>query len=158
MLLKIYYAFKYSIFLLNVILLITLFFYLKKLQIFKEVKENLKNRGFIKPIEGFNVKKWKKIEKLLNEPYPVSLKLAVLEAYGLVKEALKNLGYKGDDFKEIINQLKDQGFKNLEILKQTIENVEKIVNEKDSSITQLEAKHLCFILKKFYNDLYSLFI
>ncbi|MGC8880873.1 MAG: hypothetical protein ACP5OX_01195 [Minisyncoccia bacterium] len=135
-----------------------LIYYFRKLNLLKEWKENLKNKGFIKPFQAVKNKKWLKIEKLLAEEFPVSWKLAVIESGELVFNALKNLGYKGNNFKEISNQLKDQNFQNLEILKQAFENLEKLLKNNKAEITQAEAKNTYLIFKKFYSDLFSAFI
>lgn len=158
MLLKIYYFVKYLSLIGSIILFIMLIYYFRKLKLFREWKENLKNKGFIKPFQTVQNKKWLKIEKLLKEEFSSSWKLAVIETRALVFEALKNLGYKGNSFQEISSQLKDQGFQNLEILSQAFEISEKLLKDPKAQINQSEARNTYLILKKFYNDLFSMFI
>ncbi len=68
------------------------------------------------------------------------------------------MGYKGENFKEIISELKDQGFQNLEIFEEAVNFTDKLIENPKLEVTQLEAKRIVFILKKFYHDLLSLII
>lgn len=157
MILKIYYFIKYFSLIGSLILLIMLVYYFKKLRLFQEWKENLKNKGFIKPLGETKKTKWLKIEKLLLEEYSSSWKLAVIEAGRTVKEALENLGYKGN-FKEIIDQLKDQGFQNLDILLKAFETYDNLLKNEKAQIEQKEARNTYLVFKKFYSDLFSMFV
>ncbi len=156
-LLKIYFLIKYFCFGGIIFLLIMIFYYTKKLKVFEEWKESFKNRGFIKPLTK-KEKKWLEVEHLLKENYSSSWKLAIIEAYTLVLEALKILEYKGRNFKEIKEQLKEQGFRNLDILENAFLKAEDLIKNSQKEISQNEAFQIVFILKKFYNDLFSLFI
>lgn len=158
MILKIYYFIKYLSLIGSIILFILLIYYFRKLKLFKEWQKKLENRGFIQPLKNLKNKKWLKIEKLLLEEFPASWKLAVIEARELVIEALKNLGYKGKDYKEIMIQLKDQRFQNLDILSSAFEFSENLIKDSKINITREEARKFYLIFKKFYNDLFSMII
>ncbi|HPC31075.1 MAG TPA: hypothetical protein PK119_01265 [Candidatus Paceibacterota bacterium] len=158
MFLKIYFFLKYFSLIGSLILLVILIYYFRKLKIFQEWRDSFKEKIGIGPIPKAKNKQWLKVEKLLSEEFSSSLKLAVLEARKIVYEALKNLGYKGENFKEIINQLEDQGFQNLDIFEEAVNFTDKLIENPKIEVTQIEAKRIVLIFKKFYQDLFSLII
>lgn len=158
MLLKIYFFLKYFSLIGSLILLVILISYFRKLKIFQEWRESFKEKMGIGPLPKAKNKKWLKVEKLLSEEFSSSFKLAIIQAREIVLEALRSLGYKGENFKEIISELKDQGFQNLEIFEEAVNFTDKLIENPKLEVTQLEAKRIVFILKKFYHDLLSLII
>jgi len=158
MFLKVYYFLKYFCFFGSFILLGFVIYYFKKLELFKEWKKELKEKFGVLPLPSVKNKKWQKIEKLLKEEFPSSWKIAVIEALEIVKEALKSLGYKGKNFSEILEELKNQGFRNLEILEEGIKYAQLLIDNPQKEISLNEARKNVLIFKKFYEDLLSTII
>lgn len=158
MFLKVYYFLKYFCFFGSFILLGFVIYYFKKLELFKEWKKELKEKFGVLPLPSVKNKKWQKIEKLLKEEFPSSWKIAVIESLEIVKEALKSLGYKGKNFSEILEELKNQGFRNLEILEESIKYAQLLIDNPQKEISLNEARKNVLIFKKFYEDLLSTII
>lgn len=158
MLLKIYFFLKYFSLIGSVILLAILIYYFRKLKIFQEWRNRFKEKMGIGPLPKVKNKRWQRVEKLLSEEFSSSFKLAAIEAREIVLETLKSLGYKGENFKEVINELKDQGFQNLEIFEEAVNFTDKLIENPKIEITQIEAKRIVLIFKKFYQDLLSLIV
>lgn len=137
-------------------LLIGIIYYFWKLRLFTKLAERWQNLVGIAPafsLSGKSQKEWKKIDKLLKEPYQSSWKLAVLKAEAIVKKTLNFMGYAGDDFTKILEELKFRGYQNLEVLFQLHNIREKIIEDKNFSLSQDRAKEIVHIYKKFWNEL-----
>jgi len=158
MFLKIYYFLKYFCFFGSFILLGFVIYYFKKLELLKEWKKELKEKFGVLPLPSVKNKKWQKIEKLLKEEFPSSWKIAVIESLEIIKETLKSLGYKGKNFSEILEELKNQGFRNLEILEESIKYAQLLIDNPQKEISLNEARKNVLIFKKFYEDLLSTII
>jgi len=137
-------------------LLIGIIYYFWKLRLFTKYAERWQNWWGIFPVfslSGKSQKEWKKIDKLLKESYQSSWKLAVLKAEAIVKKTLNFMGYAGDDFTKILEELKFRGYQNLEVLFQ-IHNIRgEIIEDKNFSLSQNRAKEIVSIYKKFWNEL-----
>ena len=131
-------------------------YYFWKLHLFTKWIESWKNWWGIVPVfslSGKSRKEWEKIDKLLKEPYQSSWKIAVLKAEAIVKKALNFMGYAGDDFIKILDELKFRGYKNLEVLLQLHSIREEIINNNNFSLDQKRAKEIINIYKKFWDEL-----
>lgn len=152
----IFLYFKFLCVLLIIILLIGIIYYFYKLHIISQWIEKWQNLWGIVPVYSLsakNRKEWKKIEKLLEEPYESSWKLAVIKAEEVVKRTLNLIGYVGNDFKKILEKLKFRKYKNLEILYQLHDIREKIIRDKKFALSQNKAKEIVRIYKKFWEEL-----
>lgn len=137
-------------------LLLGIVYYFWKLRLFTKWAERWQNWLGIVPVfslSGKSQKEWNKIDKLLKEPYQSSWKLAVLKAEAIVKKTLNFMGYAGDDFTKILEELKLRGYQNLEILFQIHDIRGKIIEDKNFSLGQNRAKEIVRIYKKFWNEL-----
>lgn len=137
-------------------LLIGAIYYSWKLRLFTKWIESWRNWWGIVPVfslSGKSRKEWKKIDELLKEPYQSSWKLAVLKAEAIVKKTLNFMGYAEDDFTKILDELKFRGYQNLEILFELHNIREKIIGDKNFSLSQNRAKEIVHIYKKFWEDL-----
>jgi len=137
-------------------LLIGIIYYFWKLRLFTKYAERWQNWWGIFPVfslSGKSQKEWKKIDKLLKESYQSSWKLAVLKAEAIVKKTLNFMGYAGDDFTKILEELKFRGYQNLEVLFQ-IHNIRgEIIEDKNFSLSQNRAEEIVRIYKKFWDEL-----
>jgi hypothetical protein len=158
MFLKVYYFLKYFCFFGSFILLGFVIYYIKKLELFEEWKKELKEKFGVLPLPSVKNKKWQKIEKLLKEEFPSSWKIAIIESLETITETLKSLGYKGKNFSEILEELKNQGFRNLEILEESIKYAQLLIDNPQKEISLNEARKNVLIFKKFYEDLLSTII
>ena len=137
-------------------LLLGIVYYFWKLRLFTKWVERGQNWWGIVPVfslSGKSQREWKKIDKLLKEPYQSSWKLAVLKAEAIVKKTLNFMGYAGDDFIKILEELKFRGYQNLEILFELHNIRGKIIEDKNFSLGQDRAKEIVRIYKKFWNEL-----
>jgi len=127
-----------------------------KLRFFSKYVEKWQNWWGIVPVfslSGKSRKEWKKINQLLKEPYQSSWKLAVIKAEAVVKKTLSFMGYPEDDFVKNLEQLKFRNYQNLDVLLGLHNIRERIIGDKNFSLTQDRAKEIVFIYKKFWNEL-----
>jgi hypothetical protein len=138
------------------ILFIGIIYYAKKLNLVSKKLEEIRNWFGINPFLSSSSKsrrQWNEIGELLEETYQSSWKLAVIKSDALVEKFLKQLGYQGQKFEELIASLKSRGYQNLEILQGTHQVCEEILNNKDYSLSQKEAKNIISIYKRFWDEL-----
>jgi hypothetical protein len=136
--------------------LIGIIYYTRKLNIVSKKLEDIRNWFGVNPFLTSSSKsrrQWEEIENLLEEPYQSSWKLGVVKADALVENFLKQLGYQGQKFEELLESLKSRGYHNLEILRGTHQVCEEILSNKDYSLSQKEAENIVAIYKKFWNEL-----
>ena len=156
--------FKILALILCVISLIGIIYYVRKLKVISKWKEKWQEWWGISPSmvsTNRSRKEWQKIEKFLAEPYESSWKLAVIQAEAIVKKTLNVIGYSGsrinnqnkDDFLNILGELKLRNYQNLEILCQLHQIRQKIIEDKNFSLTQSKAKEIAGIYKKFWEEL-----
>jgi hypothetical protein len=136
--------------------LLGIIFYARKLKIVSKKLENIRNWFGVNPFLSSSSKsrrQWKEIEELLEETYQSSWKLAVIKSDALVENFLKQIGYQGEKFDELLESLKLRGYQNLEILRGTHQVCEEILNNKDYSLSQNEAKSIVSLYQKFWKEL-----
>jgi len=136
--------------------LLGIIFYARKLKIVSKKLENFKNWFGINPFFSSSSKsrrQWSEIENLLEEPYQSSWKLGVIKADALVENFLKQLGYQGQKFAELLEALELRGYQNLKILRGTHQVCEEILSNKNYSLSQNEAKNIISIYKRFWDEL-----
>jgi hypothetical protein len=138
------------------LLFIGIIYYARKLKIVSKKLENIRNWFGVNPFLSSSSKsrrQWKEIEELLEETYQSSWKLAVIKSDALVENFLKQIGYQGEKFDELLESLKLRGYQNLEILRGTHQVCEEILNNKDYSLSQNEAKSIVSLYQKFWKEL-----
>ncbi|MDD3491823.1 MAG: hypothetical protein PHG13_02595 [Candidatus Pacebacteria bacterium] len=145
------------------IFLIGIVYYIKKLKIISQWKESWQEWWGIIPsmiTTSKSHKEWQRIESFLAEPYESSWKLAVIQAQGIIKKTLNSIGYSGqggdkdkDDFEQILEELKARNYQNLEILYQLHQVRQRIISDKNFSLSQSKAKEMVGIYKKFWEEL-----
>jgi len=136
--------------------LIGIIYYARKLKIVSKKLENIKDWFGVNPFlssSSRSRRQWKEIEELLEETYQSSWKLAIIKTDALIENFLKQLGYQGEKFEELFETLKLRGYQNLEILRGTHQVCEEILNNKDYSLSQNEAKNIVSIYKRFWDEL-----
>jgi len=136
--------------------LIGIIYYAKKLNIVSKKLEDIRNWFGVNPFLTSSSKsrrQWEEIENLLEEPYQSSWKLGVVKADALVEKFLKQLGYQGQKFEKLLETLKLRGYQNLEILRGTHQVCAEILNNKNYSFSQKEAKNIVCIYKRFWDEL-----
>jgi len=110
------------------------------------------------PLQSLQVnKEWAAIENYLKEPYPSSWKIAVLEAGALVEKLLIKLGFKVNDWANVLKALENMGLRNLSILNEAHEVQTKILLGPNYNLNIKEAERIVAIYKKFWHDLITLF-
>ena len=158
-LLPYYYFFKYTILALDFLLLCGIIYYIRKLKVIQNFAKSLKEKFGINPLVPSGARrKWRDIELLLKEPLSSSWKLAVVQASTFVLQTLRNLGYSGDNIEEILAHLETQKYRNLNLIREIYQVKERILQDREFSITHSEAQRMVFILKKFWQELISEFI
>ena len=154
--LLILYYLKLISLILILVFLIGIIIYSKKLKVFAKKIRNIKDWFGINPLRGSSSKSrrdWKEIQNLIEECYQSSWKLAVIKADALIENFLKQLGFSGNNFAELLESLKLRGYQNLELLKGTHQVCEEILSNKDYNISQKEALHIIAIYKRFWDEL-----
>lgn len=154
-----YFLFKYSILISIVALLGGIMYYIKRLNLPIKLQENLKEKLGIRSFLPTGItRRWNKIDSLLKEPYSSSWKLAVLQATSLVEQTLRNLGYKGETLKDFLQTLQIQKYRHLDLIEDIYQIREKIIQEKDFTLSKEEAVKIISLLRKFWQDVISQFI
>lgn len=150
------YYLKIVSFILIPFLIIGIVFLVKKLKIISKKIENLKNWFGVNPFlvsSSKSKRQWLEIENLLEEPYQSSWKLSVIKADALIENFLKQLGFSGKTFSELLESLKLKGYQNLQLLQGIHQVCEEILNNKEYNLSQKEAKNIVEIYKRFWNEL-----
>ena len=100
------------------------------------------------------LKEWKKVKELFNRGSLSDLKLSIIEADKLLDEVLTNfLGFKEGTLKEKLEHLPKEQFPELEELKYAHFIRNKIVHEKNFSLSRREAKVIISIYENFFRSL-----
>lgn len=142
-------------------LLLSLFFlggiiyYFQKLKIFSHWQERWRRKWGLSSLSALfsqSNRQWRKVERLLGEPYQASWKLAVLQAEEIVERTLKQIGFQGDDFSQQIQGLQKQGYRRLDILRDLHQRRDKILNDKNFSLSLAQAKETVAIYKAFWKE------
>lgn len=153
---QILYVMKIVIFICLPFVIIGILYFIKKLNLIAQKIENIKNWFGVNPFLASSSKsrrEWNTIEELLEENYQSSWKLAVIKAEALIQNFLKQLGYQGDKFEDLLNSLRRRGYRNLEILEQAHQLCLEIFNDDNFSLSQEEAKNIVQVYKKFWDEL-----
>jgi len=136
--------------------LIGIIYYVRKLNLVSKKLEDIRNWFGVNPFLTSSSKsrrQWSEIENLLEETYQSSWKLGVIKADALVENFLKQLGFQGQKFEELLESLKLRGYQNLETLRGTHQVCEEILSNKNYSLSQKEAQNIVSIYKKFWDEL-----
>lgn len=136
--------------------LIGIIIYSKKLKIFPKKIRTIKDWFGMNPLLDSSSKSkraWKEIQNLIEEDYQSSWKLAVIKTDALIENFLKQLGFQGNNFHELLISLKLKGYQNLDLLKGTHQVCEEILNNKDFNLSQKEALNIIAIYKRFWDEL-----
>jgi hypothetical protein len=149
------YIFKIIVFISLPILIIGIIYLTRKLKIISKKIENIKNWFGINPFltsSSKSLRQWEEIDNLLEETYQSSWKLAIIKADALIQNFLKQLGHQGEKFDELMESLKRRGYHHLEILEGAHQVGEEILNNKDFSISQEEAKNIIKVYRRFWDE------
>lgn len=97
--------------------------------------------------KGFQVKRktiktWQKIDSLMKEENPASLKLALIEADSLLYSTLQKLGYQGKNLKEILDEIDMSAIPNIDTMKKMAKLRNDLVQNSDYNLTLQEVKEL----------------
>jgi len=141
---------------LSVFFLAGVVYYFRKLKIFARQRSKWRRKwgkDSLSDILPQSRKQWKVIEKLLTESYQSSWKLAVLQAEGIVTKTLRQLGFLGETFTQQLQELQKQGYRNLNILEGLHQVRERIVNDKNFSLSLDIAKEIVTTYQKFWKEI-----
>ena len=131
-------------------------YYLRKIHPFQKWRNKWYSQLGVSPIEvlsNLEKKKWTKIEKLLNEPYQSSWKLAALQADGVIERTLQYIQLNGQNFEQHIESLKKQGYRNLDIILQYHQLVGNILSDQHIPLSLQQAQTICNTYKTFWQEL-----
>lgn len=111
-----------------------------------------------RPIERGKIEReWKKIKKKLESNLEAEIKLAVIEADGLVEEALKSAGYGDGSLEEILNKLPLDFPVAVEKIRQAHKIRENIVHDPSYKLELNVAKEALKIFEKVLREGLDLF-
>ncbi len=145
--LKIFFGVYTFVLILDVILLIYLGGFRRRLRAHKYGTDGVtENRGKRR-------KQWKTVKNRLSEGNQDSWKLAILEAEHLVFKALDEVGYRGENFGERIVQIPENTCSSLDAVKSVHTFRNKIVHDEHMVVTQEQATQAVAIYFDFLEDL-----
>ncbi len=154
--LKIWQMIKYGFIFLDILLVFIFIFLIFKVQKYlpKEVKLPKKKTKKIESVHQKLVKeKWHQILEKLETKTFESMKLAIIEAENLVSDLLKELGYEGEHFPDLLAKLNPQDFPSLERLLLAHRFKNEIIEKSASEFSYEEAKENIKIYQDFLKDL-----
>ena len=132
-----------------------LFFFLLKSNWLK--KRFLENTVEIISYRPFGAKKtfkrWNKISKKLESGKKADYKMALIEADSLLADILKRMGYKGDNMRELLEQIDAKTLPNIENVWQAHKLRNNIVHNPDHELSLDEAKKMFQIYEQAFRDL-----
>lgn len=89
-----------------------------------------------------SIKTWQKIDSLMKEENPASLKLALIEADSLLYSTLQKLGYQAKNLKETLDEIDISAIPNIDSMKKMAEIRNNLVQNSEYNLTEQEAKEL----------------
>lgn len=98
------------------------------------------------------LKEWNKVKELFNRGASSDLKLSIIEADKLLDEVLDSLNFKGETLKEKLDHLSEEQFPELDELKYAHFIRNKIVHEKNFSLSRKEAEVIISIYENFFRS------
>ncbi len=119
----------------------------------KDIRTALKGTDFPLIRKSKMQKRWERVRARLASPSPSQYKAAVLEADKIADEILSGIGYKGKNMTEKLDQTTPDHLENLEDLRRAHETRNRIIREKEFSLTQEEAKEIIEVYEKFLKSL-----
>ena len=102
--------------------------------------------------EKKKLKEWNKIKELLDRGTSSDLKLSIIEADKLLDEVLDSLNFKGETLKEKLDHLSEEQFPELDELKYAHFIRNKIVHEKNFSLSRKEAEAIISVYENFFRS------
>ncbi len=102
--------------------------------------------------EKKKLKEWNKVKELFDRGTSSDLKLSIIEADKLLDEVLDSLNFKGETLKEKLNHLSEEQFPELDELKYAHFIRNKIVHEKNFSLSRKEAEAIISIYENFFRS------
>ena len=98
-------------------------------------------------------KQWNKIGKKLEAGKKADYKMALIEADSLLESILKRMGYKGDNMRELLEQIDAKTLPNIENVWQAHKLRNNIVHDPDYELNLDEAKRMFQIYEQAFRDL-----
>lgn len=129
--------------------------YYKKLELWHKKINNWREIFWLNRTPSYLIKKrYQKAEKLMSSTNRAAWQIALLQADGIVKTVIGEMGYKGKDLGDILDKvlpdlLNEETKFNLKLANQVCHQIV----EKQYSLTQEEAKKYLYFYKEGLNDL-----
>jgi len=102
--------------------------------------------------EKKKLKEWNKVKELFDRGTSSDLKLSIIEADKLLDEVLDSLNFKGETLKEKLDHLSEEQFPELDELKYAHFIRNKIVHEKNFSLSRKEAEAIISVYENFFRS------
>ena len=102
--------------------------------------------------EKKKIKEWNKVKELFDRGTSSDLKLSIIEADKLLDEVLDSLNFKGETLKEKLDHLSEEQFPELDELKYAHFIRNKIVHEKNFSLSRKEAEAIISVYENFFRS------
>jgi hypothetical protein len=102
------------------------------------------------------LRRWKKIEKRLESKNESDFKLAILEADDLLNEVMEEIGHKGKNLNEKLENVDEEIITNLKELKQVRKIKEDIISDPSYRLSEQEAKYILNVYEKTLKDLQAI--
>ena len=98
-------------------------------------------------------KQWGKISKKVESGKEADYKMALIEADSLLADILKKMGYKGDNMREILEQIDARTLPNIESVWRAHKVRNNIVHDPDYDLSRDEARRNLQIYEQAFRDL-----
>jgi hypothetical protein len=102
------------------------------------------------------LRRWKKIEKRLESKNEADFKLAILEADEFLNEVMEEIGHKGKNLNEKLENVDEEIIPNLKELKQVRKIKEDIISDPSYRLSEQEAKYILNVYEKTLKDLQAI--
>ena len=99
---------------------------------------------------------WDKVQAKLKDPSPDSLRLAVIEADGVVDEALKRMGLEGETFADRLGRVKSDQYPSLDKVWDAHRLRNNLVHTPDFEVTAAKAEESIAAYEAFLKELKAL--
>lgn len=153
--LKVYFYFKYILIIYSFILLVAVILAIihsRPKKIIRQIEQDFESMFQKEKGEGFTGK-WQEILKRLASAEEASYRLAVIEADKFFEEALRRLGYVGENFSDRLKQVHPTEIKNLNEVWQAHRVRNSLAHDADFKLSRGEAEKAVDAYERALRDL-----
>ncbi len=99
------------------------------------------------------VKRWKKIKARSEKGSPTQQKLSLIEAYKMLDEVLRRIGYSGENINERLKKVKEGDIANLSQVREAHQVCQDIIRDPDYRLDKKKAEEIIDIFEETFKSL-----